>query len=249
MAISQARSRYMNLLASVGRAGVNSLFPNDFEYYACSLELVDSKGKIVDMLIFPVMPDNIIENKISISNVKKSSFGVVSFFNSSFVPFSINISGSFGRKLRMLLGEGESIFSGIKFAPSGSISFAEYSPPIFNTRIKTGYGVIKIMEKIYKRSFQLDESGLPHKLFFNNLALNSNYLVEFKQLNLSQNRQTNMIWNYSAVFTALAPAYKIRKRTKLSTIKLLAFDNLNKSMNDNVNAYGAIRKNRLESII
>ena len=248
MAITeQVRQKYLGLLSSVGRAGVNTLFPNDFEYYACSLELVNSKGKIVDMLVFPVMPDSIVENKVSISNVKKTAYGVVSFFNPSFVPFDINISGSFGRKLRVLLGSGVAAFGGVNFKPSGALSVAEYSPPIFNTRIKTGYGVIKILENIYKRSFQLDDSGLPHKLFFNNLALNSNYLIEFKNLSLSQNRATNMIWNYQASFRTLAPAYQIRKNTKMSTVALVGFSALNKELTKTVDAYKPLREERNES--
>ena len=55
-----------------------------------------------------------------------------------------------------------------------------------------------------------------------------------------------MIWNYQATFRTLAPAFKIRKKTKLSTIKLLAFDNLNKALNDLVDIYSPLRKERAE---
>ncbi len=242
MALGDVIAKRDGFLNQLGEAGLNSLFPNDFEYYACSLELKDSTGRTKDMLVFPVMPDSITENEVSIVNIKKTSFGVVSLFNPSFIPFDISLSGNFGRKLRVLIGNGEINAVGVSFSqPSLK---GEYNPPIFNTQIKTGYGIIKILERIYRNSQSLDDAGLPHKLFFFNLALNSQNLVEFKNLSKSMNRQNNRIWNYTINLKAIAPAFKVRENIGSSIIKVAAFSVINAGLNDLMDSLTALRQQR-----
>lgn len=237
MAISNVRNKRNRLLRTLGEIGLHSLFPNDFEYYACSLELRDSFGFPVDMLVFPVMPDSIRESETAVVNIKKSAFGVVSLFNPSFIPFDISISGQFGKKLRVLLGGG--------FLSLGvPLTKGEYNPPIFNTRIKTGYGVIKVLERIYRTSQGLDSAGLPFKLFFFNLALNSSYLVELKHFEKSMTIQTNRVWQYSLQMKAIAPAFSVRSNLKTSIIAIMALKKLNEGLSTLIGSISTLSKSR-----
>lgn len=234
--VEQVKSKFTQLLASIGRAGLNSLYPNEFEYYSCSLELVDSQGDLVEMLVFPVMPDNITDDSVSIANVKKSAYGVVSTYNTSFVPFPIAISGTFGRKMRVLLGNREINSSAISFK-TGAKDAVGSAAAIFNNYVKTGYGVIKILQKIYDRSFELDQYGSSHRLFFYNLALNSNHLVEMKSLNKSMSRANNMMWNYSIQMQTIAPADKIVGNFAKSLRNIATIDVINKGLNSLVGSF------------
>lgn len=225
MARSDVVKRYKNLLFSIGRAGIHSAFPNDFEFYACAFELTDSKNQLIDSLVFPVMPESISSNLTPINNQKKTASGVVSIFDDSFVPFDINLSGNFGRKIRLLTSTGEVIFSALRnFTKKRA---GEYRPKAFNISLKTGYGVTKALEKIIKDSSAIDDSGNPVRLYFYNLAFNQQYLVECKNIRFEQNMQNNMIWNYNLTLKAIAPAYSIRSNSKTSLLNILASSIIN----------------------
>ena len=219
--VDNARARFLSLLSSVGRAGLNSMFPNDFEYYACSLELTNSRDEIVDTLVFPVMPSSISENQTPISNEKKTSVGVVSIFNPSFNPYDISINGNFGRKLRLLTNNGITVFNAIRTKVIGE-PLEGYEGQAFNVEVKTGFGVCKILQKIYVRSQSIDSNGSPYRLYFYNMALNTQNLVVIKNLNFSQDQGNNMIWNYSLSMKAIAPAYAVRSTEKSSVVNLLS---------------------------
>jgi len=240
MSVEATRRSVTELAASVGRAGLHGLFPNDFEYYALGLDLTDSEGRIVDSLVFPVMPDNISEPRPSINTVKKTGSGVVSMYNTTFVPFDISIRGSFGRRLRLVSSNGIYAFNGNR----GHVKGKGYDAPVFNTSVKTGYGLIKLLEGIKEKSFSVDDKGKPVRLYYYNLALNSQYLVEFSQLVMSQDRQNNMIWNYSAVFKAIAPAYTVRSNNSTSVIALLSSSVINKGIDSLLTGYKDTYKKR-----
>ncbi len=229
-----------NLSAQIGQAALHSQFPNDFEYYALGLDLTDSDNKILDSLVFPVMPSQIQEPRPTINSVKKSAAGVVSLYNTTFVPFDISIRGSFGRKLRILSNNGAYSFNAL----SGRTTGNGYDAPVYNTSVKTGYGTIKLLERICETSQSTDDKGRPVRLFYYNLALNSQYLVEFKNLTFSMDEGNNMIWHYSAVFKAIAPAYLIRANNSTSLISLLSSDVINKGLGSLINNYKSIRTNR-----
>lgn len=224
MSIPLTRSRFRNLLESLGKPAMSALYPNDFEYYACALELVDSRDNVVYSLIFPVMPSEINESSISISNIKKTNSGVISIFNPTFVPIDLKIDGDFGRKFRIMVNDVATTFTGIVGNLVRGKSISNFESPEFDLKVKTGYGVIKHLQKIYEKSFKLDIYGKPHKCYFYNLALNSHYLVELKNLTNNQTQQDNMIWKYSLLMKAIAPAYSIKKKFKSSLTTILTFD-------------------------
>lgn len=236
MSTQKINEELIDLAATIGSAALHSQFPNDFEYYALGLDLTDSENQILDSLVFPVMPSQIQEPRPAINTTKKTAAGVVSMYNTTFAPFDISIRGSFGRKLRILTNTN---------ALSGSIISSEgYDAPVFNASIKTGYGTLKLLERICMASQTTDEKGKPVRLFYYNLALNSQYLVEFRNLVFSQDQGSNMIWNYSANFKAIAPAYLIRSNNESSIISLLASDVINKGVSNLLGNYKSIKESR-----
>lgn len=213
-----------NTIEDVGRGLLHYQFPDDFEYYLLALEVTDSENNIVDSFVFPVMPENITEERVSINSINKTQSGVNSIFNPTFAPFPISFGGTFGRKLRLLVNTNS--FSNTK------ANGEEYKNPTFNTRIKTGYGSTKILERIHKLSYSLDKNNKPFRLFYYNFAFNSQYLVEFSNLKLTQTIQGNGLWYYNVSLQAIAPAFLIRGTKKTSMVKLITSDIITKGVGD-----------------
>lgn len=77
------------------------------------------------------------------------------------------------------------------------------------------------MERIIIKSQKQDSNYKPYQLFFYNLALNSNYLVEAITIEPSQNVQSsNMLWEYNLHLKTVALASSVKKNYK-SSLKLL----------------------------
>lgn len=198
----------ISVVTDFGRAALHTAAPNDFEYYMCSLELIDSAGTTKGFMTFAVMPNNISESKTQIASITKTNRGITTVFNDSFVPRDISIQGSFGRKIRLLAGvkEAENV---------GSIPFfggnMGVNPDKGGMLVKTGYGLIKMLSKMVKESYKLDEQGNPCIMIFNNYALNTHYAVEILQDSYNQGVENNMIWYYSLEMKAVAPAKAVKR--------------------------------------
>lgn len=219
-----------SVASSSVRAYLNALYPNEFEYYLFTLELLNSYGEVEDILIFPVMPNSISENRVSLVNVRKTNNSVISLTNTTFAPTTITISGTFGRKVRILLGKGkneESVGSAFAFSKDFNIKGKEIE---VNGEIKTGFGVTKTLENIIKKS-QKNEG---YTLYLYNLALSNNYLVEVMDMSFSQSMENNMLWNYSINFKSLAKAEDVypngKEAYKKSISEQLKYDNINKAV-------------------
>lgn len=200
-----------------GKAALHTLAPDNFEYYMCSLELLDSYGYSKGFIYFAVMPDNILENRTQIATITKTNKGVSTLFNDTFVPRDISIQGTFGRKFRLLLGmkESENVSSIPYFSGNLGINVLEN-----DTLIKTGYGLTKMLKNMIESSTKLDDMGNPCVLIFNNYALNTHYVVEVMQDSYSQSVENNMIWYYSLEMKAVAPADAV-KRKENKNVKFL----------------------------
>ena len=187
-------------LVTIGKAALHTLAPDNFEYYMCSLELLDSSGNTKGFMSFVVMPNNILENKTQIATITKTNKGVSTLFNSTFVPRDISIQGTFGRKFRLLLGmkETENV-STIPFF-GGNMGFSVLDSDVL---IKTGYGLTKMLKNMVEASTKLDDQGNPCILIFNNYALNTHY---------SQSIENNMLWYYSLEMKAVAPASAVKSQ-------------------------------------
>lgn len=232
--------QYRQLLQDLGKAGLNALFPKDFEYYMMALELVDSDDRVVDYFVFPVMPDSITHSSTSITNVKKTAGGVSVLKNATFIPIDIQMKGSFGRRLRLLVGSQRISFTALRFSTkTGSFSKesatddgVRFKVPIFNPGVKTGYGATKILEAICDKSQGLDSKHKPYRLYLYNPALGNNYLVEVKNLTLTQDKSSsNMLWQYQLSLTAIAPLDQLKRSPQKSLTKALGSDILQKSVN------------------
>ena len=130
-------------------------------------------------MTFAVMPNNILETKTEIATINKTNRGIVTTFNSSFVPRDISIQGTFGRKLRLIIGakepsNGDKTWFG-NLMSSGNLGFNMMGGSVL---VKTGYGLTKMLKKIVDTAYTLDENGKPHTLIWTNYALNTSYVVE-----------------------------------------------------------------------
>jgi len=205
--------------ANMGREYVNSLYPNEIEYYAAAFELINGDGFTEDFFSFPVMFKSYRENRPTNTNIEKTMSGVVITANPTFVPFDIHMTGNFGRKFKKINTD----IPANQPTNSSSTNTTQQAVvvPVFSTEYKTGYGCYKIMERILLKAQNQDSNFKPYQLFFYNLALNSNYLVEPISFEPNQNRESsNMIWEYNVHLKAVAPASSVNKNYK-SSMKLI----------------------------
>ena len=228
--LSDIRAKYQQMVESLGKSTLTALFPNDFEYYLIALELTNSDDETIDYFVFPVFPSQIRESDTPITKIKKTLDGVVSLSVDSFIPRDITISGNFGKKLRFLLGKGSNLFSfsalnfssqnGINDVINSGLNIIKNLP--FDATVKTGYGCVKLLQSIIRRSNSVDTKGQPFKLYLYNMALGENYLVKAISLETSQSYEENMIWKYSLNLKAIAPIIKDNESSIFDLIKLLA---------------------------
>ena len=195
---------------SAARGLQSALFPEEFEYYALTLELVDSVGRTVEYLTFPVNPSSMSYDDMKVANVQKTVGGIISIDNDSFTPKLINIAGDFGKRFKLLLKPDKKV-AGFEdgdtsnFVRSFDAGQVAIEKPVFDPRLKSGYGTTKIFEKIIAMSSKLDEYGQPYRLYFYNPMLGHNWVVKCTKFTLSQDMSSNMIWKYSVALTVIAP--------------------------------------------
>lgn len=210
--------RYNQLLKDVGRAALSSFYPNDVEYYLCAFELMNST-ETEAYFVFPIQPSSIQKSEPTRTTIKKSLSGTTVLRNSSFIPQDISIKGNFGRKFKLL-----SDLQGFGWgATLSKISGVTFDTPVFSTSLKTGYGCIKVLQKILEDSQKLDKNGKPKRLYFYNMGFGESYLVTIPPtgFSFSQTEDQNMIWSYQVSMTILAPLYQLSEDTTHSSSKLI----------------------------
>jgi len=196
----------VNVLSDVGSAFLHYKYPKDFEYYLVALEIKDSQNRTVDFFSFPITPKEMSDSLNKITSINKTMKGISVFKDSSFEPQDINISGNFGRRFRIVNTKVDTAYSA---GFSISNGFYGRSQGVKNSKlpgfIKTGYGCVKYLEAMIKRSSLLDNNDKPFRMCFYNLAFGESYLVEPINFTASQNLESNMIWNYNLSLKAIAP--------------------------------------------
>lgn len=221
----------ISLAQQLGMQTLSSVYPYDFEWYMCALELTDSKDQTIDYLAFPIQPDSIQKSEPTRNNIKKSMAGVTVLSNDAYIPQDITIRGSFGRQFKLLLNVKEikgknsqystvnGVYSLYQKAGASAINY-----PSFNVAAKNGYGIIKILQAIVNKSVGLDDEGKPFKLYFYNMALGESYLVAIPPsgAQFSQDVSKNMVWSYSITMKTLAPLDAVREEQSGSLRKELS---------------------------
>lgn len=232
MAVQETYNKYEGLINSIGGAGLNSIFPNDFEHYLIALELLTSDNRTIDYFAFPVSPESIQQIDPQITNVKKTAGGISSLSSTTFVPKEISLKGTFGRRFRILF-QNPVWFSAFKFSgvqkkedligKLGALKKASFDPAV-----KTGYGCSKILQSICDKSTMVDDYNKPFKLFFYNPILGDNYMVKVMDLTLSQSKESNRIVYYNLRLKAIAPL----SNNITSILKSLTIQTLQKGVNE-----------------
>ena len=229
-----------DLIINTGRAAGHAMLPDEIEFYLCSLELFDSDRKQCGFMSFVVMPSQIAETHTPLQTVTKTHRGFVTTFSDSFAPVDISLAGNFGRKIRLVAdlkdpNDGNSFFKGIT-SLNLSVGFLHSG-----ISLKSGYGMIKVLQHLLEYSNKTDKNGKPYYLVFSNYAFNCRYVVEVTNFSFSQNVGNNMIWDYNLQMRAVAD-YKtlLKKWTKLGDaamfLKTVAANSIASSMTKIISA-------------
>lgn len=197
---------------------LNTVFPDSFEYYLIALEVIDSDNVPVERFSFTVLPSSIRRSETKIKTIQKTMGGVVTTFNTTFVPYQISLSGSFGRKLKVSLGLDTPQM--LRYNPPQNLNgLAKTSfkrvQQISNT-VNTGFGYTKKLEQIFDYGTAVDKKGNPYKIILYNMAYNEVVFVEMDNLVTEINdRERNMMWGYNLNMTAVSPVTSV----SLDTVK------------------------------
>jgi hypothetical protein len=214
-----AVSEFRRLVNEVGRAALHSLYPNEFEAYFCSLELVDYLGRTIDFFAFPVMPKSMSYGYPTATNIKQSDGGVTIMKRPHFVPRDIQIMGNFGKRFKFLVGRNQVDAMAIRFSSSAGVFTKEEvmagglqtKAAILNSQIRTGYGCTKILQSIIDKAQALDTvTGQQFSLYFYNTVIGESYLVEPLNMELKMGMDENMIWNYTLQLKGVSPISGLR---------------------------------------
>lgn len=207
--VSSVVSNTLNTAMTVGKAALHAIAPDNYEYYMCSLELINCSGEQIGFISFVIMPNNISESTTPIQTQVKTKNGLVTLFNDSFAPVSISLQGTFGRKFRLVTNmvnpneNGKNFFNG-NFGKIGNIEAA----------VKSGYGLTKVLRYILKKANELDDQKRPYILLFNNYAFNTSYVVDVINYAFNQSVENNMLWFYEIQLKAVAPGSAVRNNNQ-----------------------------------
>lgn len=223
MSIENVVRRRAVLLEQLGKTGLNIKYPNEFELYVVALELVDEDFNTLKYFLFPVMPKSLEEDSQQLASIKKTIGGVHVLTTTHFIPTDISLSGTFGRRLRVLLnGTYTEFLTSFKTSTDDLTwkSLSKGAVEFFDENIKTGYGCTKILESLINDTNTISPNGGSRNLLFHNLALGNSYVVRPIGLKLSQNQESNMIWNYSLTLRSLAPLSAFYNSSELQKKRL-----------------------------
>jgi hypothetical protein len=234
MSVESVRRKVTELAVTEGRVALHAKNPNDFEYYAMSLELVDSQFNTLKIMHFPVMPTAIAISRTSPLNIKKTGHAYFTQYTDAFQAYNLSIQGTFGRKFRLLIHKEES----------------DKRLKDYDLNVKTGYGTTKLLEDMILQSQEVAESNTKgstnHKfLILYNLTFNQQFIIEVMNFQFNQSMENNTMWNYSLDIRALGDVRQLQGFDSEKSLKnLLTNAKLNKQANtvfDNLTAGGVFR--------
>ena len=231
-AITSVIENTLNAAMTVGKAALHAMAPDNYEYYMCSLELIDCSGNQVGFISFVVMPNNITESTTPIQTQTKTKNGMVTLFNDSFAPVNISLQGTFGRKFKIVTDMVDPSEKGNNFFNDniGKIAGVEIA-------IKSGYGLTRVLQYILKKTNELDTQGRPYILLFNNYSFNSSYVVDVMSYSFNQSIENNMLWFYELQLKAIAPGSAVRssKQNNAQLLKVVASNAIAQGLTNVIN--------------
>lgn len=220
-------NKVFDLAKTIGLQAISTQWPYDFEWYMIALELATADNKTIDYLTFPIMPNSLSKVEQNRSTIKKSLSGVTVLQNSALPLGEIVLQGNFGREFKNLVGVNNDVdlnalAYSIKAGKHDLYSLQAGSGKniakagAFNVAIKTGYGVVKILQAMLSKSVGHDKQGRPFRLFFYNMAFGESYqvVVPPNGVRFYQDLSNNMIWNYDLRLTIVAPLDAIVKDSR-----------------------------------
>ena len=211
---SPAGQAFGGRLLSIGRRLFHVLFPNDVEYYLITLELSTREdGRIIDTFTFPITPSSIDESFTSNTSVRKTVSGITVLHNNTFQMYNITLSGSFGVDLKFMSSRGIIPLTGFlqtgvlnTTVPQERRDLERQFGREFNRIVKTGYGAIRVLEKMVHFSRQFDDKNAAFVLrYYNNISGN-HFIVIVNSFTKNMDENQNFIWNYTLNMTAVAYA-------------------------------------------
>lgn len=229
--VSSTIENTLNAALTIGKAALHVMSPDNYEYYMCSLELIDCSNNQIGFISFIVMPNNISESAQPIQTQTKTKNGMVTLFNDSFTPVNIAIQGTFGRKFRLVIGNVDPSEKGKKFLNG-------YLGKIGSTiTVKSGYGLTRVLKYILQKANELDDKGRPYILLYNNYSFNSSYVVDVVNYSFNQSIKNNMLWFYDIQLKAIAPgsAVKTQKQNNAQLLKTVSFNAMAQGLTNLIN--------------
>lgn len=236
--LNGAISATRGALMETGRAALHATAPDDYEYYLCSFELFNSSMEKVGFISFVVMPNQIVESYSPIQVITKTHGSVITIFNPSFNPFDISLSGTFGKKFRIVKGlkdPGE-----VDKKTAGNLALNLLVGKMSNISgtalgAKSGYGLTKVLQHILAASHGVDELGKPYILVFNNYAFNSHFVVNVVNYQFQQSYEQNMLWNYNINLKAVGYKPIAISSTMSDFLSYVAANSISNGVNNLIN--------------
>lgn len=236
--LNGAISATRGALMETGRAALHATAPDDYEYYLCSFELFNSSMEKVGFISFVVMPNQIVESYSPIQVITKTHGSVITIFNPSFNPFDISLSGTFGKKFRIVTGlkdPGE-----VDKKTDGNLALNLLVGKMSNISgtalgVKSGYGLTKVLQHILAASHGVDELGKPYILVFNNYAFNSHFVVNVVNYQFQQSYEQNMLWNYNINLKAVGYKPIAISSTMSDFLSYVAANSISNGVNNLIN--------------
>lgn len=174
---------------------LNTLFPNQFEFYLIGLALENSNGLETDRFVFPILPSSLENNDNIPATITRTAGGVSSSFASGYSPNIVNLSGHFGRdfKLSVMNKKDYTQFYGNKNPKEAW----ETNKPFLSNTIMTGFGAYNELRYLFNKSKELDSNGEAYKTVFYNMVYSQVNYVQLLSLNSSMTTDKNLIHTYN----------------------------------------------------
>lgn len=236
---------FSEISTDVVRSFMHYSMPYDFEYYLTALELIDDNGRSIMYFQFPLNPSDMSISEPGGHEVSRTMSSVVVSDMDVWNPSSIEMSGSFGREMKILAmnKNGRMSVGEVGLMVSKSIVPTDM-PSSFRIRkwssllgqnllVKTGYGAIKMMQTIISGDKIIDKNtGNPYKLILHSHMSGDSYWVKVRDFSMTQSTSTNTVWNYRLVLDGVCPLeYVVGNKSREISNSSLSLGVINKAIN------------------